>query len=174
MDNSAWQSEIWIAMRRAFGAYSLLNLAVQLALAKTHGSMVRKLLVGLALLGLVLFAAERAIDARGTRTDERVRTLFGIPSGVRVDTASLRVAILSLAPLGTPEREVEASLRRIGIGRDSLTSYLSLAAKDEAMLFIRHDPRRLDIVQQAYAVRLRFDSLHLLRSVEPREWLTGP
>jgi hypothetical protein len=42
------------------------------------------------------------------------------------------------------------------------------------MLFIRHDPRRLDIVQQAYAVRLRFDSLHLLRSVEPHEWLTGP
>jgi hypothetical protein len=136
-------------------------------------TMLRKLLVGLAVLGLVLFAAERAIEARGTRTDERVRTLFGIPSAVRVDTASLRVAILSLAPLGTPEREVEASLRRIGIGRDSLTSYRSLAT-DEAMLFIRHDPRRLDIVQQAYAVRLRFDSLHLLRSVEPHEWLTGP
>ena len=136
--------------------------------------MVRKLLLGLALLGLVLFAAERAIEARGTRTDEHVRTLFGIPPAVRIDTASLRLAILSLAPLGTPKREVETSLRRIGIGRDSLTSYRSLAATDETMLIIRHDPRRLDIVQQEYAVRLRFDSLHLLRSVEPQEWLTGP
>jgi hypothetical protein len=136
--------------------------------------MVRKLLVGLALLGLVLFAAERAIEARGTRTDERVRTLFGIPSAIRIDTASLRLAVLSLAPLGMPKREVDASLRRIGIGRDSLTSYFSLPATDETMLIIRRDPRRPDIVQQEYAVRLRFDSLHLLRSVEPEEWLTGP
>jgi len=136
--------------------------------------MKRKLLVGLGLLGLILIGIERAIEARGTRTDERVRTLLGMPSVAHVDAASIRVAMLALAPLGTPEREVAATLRRVGVGRDSLTSYLPPDAKGEAMLFIRHDPRRIDIVQQAYAVRLRFDSLHLLRSVDPEERLTGP
>lgn len=136
--------------------------------------MKRKLFVGLGLLALILIGAERAIDARGTPTDERIRALFGMPLGARVDTASLRGALLTLAPLGTPEREVEATLRRVGVGRDSLTSYRSPDAMGEAMLFIRHDPRRLDIVQQSYAVRLRFDSLHLLRSVDAHEWLTGP
>jgi hypothetical protein len=136
--------------------------------------MKRKLLVGLGLLGLILIGIERAIEARGTRTDERVRALLGMPSAAHVDTSSIRVAMLALAPLGTPEREVATSLRRVGVGRDSMSSYLPPDAKGNAMLFIRHDPRRLDIVQQEYVVRLRFDSLHLLRSVEPEERLTGP
>src|SRR5690348_1742473 len=108
--------------------------------------MKRKLLVGLGLLGLILIGIERAIEARGTRTDERVRALLGMPSAAHVDTSSIRVAMLALAPLGTPEREVATSLRRVGVGRDSMSSYLPPDAKGNAMLFIRHDPRRLDIV----------------------------
>lgn len=137
--------------------------------------MKRKLLLSLGLLVLILVGADRAIEARGTRTDERVRTLFGMPSATRVDASSLRIAVLAVAPLGTPERDVEATLRRLGVGRDSLTNYLSPDSTGMALLFIRHDPKRLlDIVQQSYVVRLRFDSLHLLRSVEPQERLTGP
>ena len=97
-----------------------------------------------------------------------------MPAGTRVDSTTLRSAVIELVPLGTSEAEVARRLAARGIGHDSLSRYFPPDSTGKAIVRIEYDPRAPNIVQRSFGIVLRFDSARTLRGIQVHEWLTGP
>jgi hypothetical protein len=79
-----------------------------------------------------------------------------------------------MIPLGTPESDVAAKLRARGIGADSLSSYFPPDSTGRAVVRVERDPREVALVTRSFGILLEFDGTRRLKSLEVRQWLTGP
>ena len=124
-----------------------------------------------AFVSIVLVAV---LTACGRPAEERARAYFVMPAKARVDSTTLRTAVLELVPLGTSEPEVARRLAERGIGQDSLSQYFPPDSMGKAVVRIDYDRHALNVVQRSFGIILRFDSARTLRDVRAHEWLTGP
>jgi len=124
-----------------------------------------------AFVSVVLVAA---LTACGRPAEERARAYFGMPARARVDSTTLRTAVLELVPLGTSEPEVARRLAERGIGQDSLSQYFPPDSMGKAVVRIEYDRHALNVVQRSFGIILHFDTARTLHDVQVHEWLTGP
>jgi len=110
----------------------------------------------------------------GRPADARMRAYFDIPRDSVLDSASVRSAVLRMIPLGTPASEVAAKLRARGTGAESLSSYFAPDSAGHAVLRVEVDLREVAVAKQSFGILLEFDGTRRLKSIEVRQWQTGP
>jgi hypothetical protein len=123
---------------------------------------------------LLSLLAVVALGACAAGTEDRVRTLFAVPQGEPIDTASVARTITRDLPLGTSRDSVGSLLRARGVGRIPHTSMDWLRPDSVLVVNIDLDPNHLAIVQAEYWVGLTFDRAHRLVAVEVSRGFTGP
>jgi len=97
-----------------------------------------------------------------------------MPAGARVDSITLRSAVLELVPVGTSEPEVARRLAERGIGQDSLSQYFPPDSTGKALVRIEYDRRAPNIVQRSFGIAVLIDATRVLRDIKVHVWLTGP
>src|SRR5882724_2331538 len=89
------------------------------------------------------------LTACGRPAEQRARAYFHMPAGARVDSITLRSAVLELVPVGTSEPEAARRLAERGIGQDSLSQYFPPDSTGQALVRIEYDRRAPNIVQRS-------------------------
>lgn len=112
------------------------------------------------------------VSGCGKTADETARLLFDVADNEALDTVSLREAVLTVLPVGTPRSAVVRYLENRGAtaGSSGAIHYDTTAAA----LFLRIEGSRRSIVYATWAINFAFDEPRTVRSVRVKHRLTGP
>ena len=125
---------------------------------------------------------------RSNSAERRARREFGIPHGVRVDSVSIRQALLRDLPIGSSDTMVIAYLARPRIFEDTaayreqptgdvrpgpLEKWHWFDSKRVLVLSVAYDPRQLCLICWDFNVRFVFDDARRLTAIGVYEGLTG-
>jgi len=114
--------------------------------------------------------------------ERRVRRHFAIQIGERVDSTTIRAAVLRVLPLGTSPDRVVAYLERNGIqhdtapafgGRGLLSAYYWHRPGRELVAHVSDGPRLIQFVRWSVNIGFEFDPNGYLVGVGVHEGLTG-
>ena len=105
--------------------------------------------------------------------EQRTRRYFEMPASQHVNAVTIRSAILSGTPLGSPPEQVYAYLERRGIGKDGLSAYYPLNEKGEIVCRVEYNPKTFSLVTKSFGIFFLLDQDQKLQDIQIQEWLTG-
>jgi hypothetical protein len=105
-------------------------------------------------------------------SNTQIKNYFGLVNSERIDTASIRSALLKAFPQGSTYDQVSNFLKQKIV--DKREKGIIIPDKDNGILWRVTVNNRVSIIALEYAVFFHFDADKKLQDIKVEEWLTGP